>query len=584
MRAVARTTLSRDGAIKLLGERQPGEREPHPFRFGERDPHIFEKMLDEKSGIEVPRDHPRAEIAQAPRPRGAAAHAFKHFIKIQTRLEAVKQRLANADHVRRDQDLIDHFRMLARSGRTLMDDRFAHFFEKRGQFPDGTGVAADHDREPSLACSDVSSGDGSVDRFDAFLLRGSMDFDRESGLARRHIDQNRPRLGARERSLGAKDDIADVGGISDDREDDVGPFAHLARRIDQNGAPIDEIFRLRRRSIGNRNRIARVEQVAAHRPPHHSRTDPADFRRFGIDLFNHGSTPPPSVVFFEPLRTKKLQRRGSTVNQPAPRDRAVRRNHAVFAVVELPIGAYVSPHAYTRIIAIFAGIASRRVCIGAAPRLVCLKRIISSTSTDTLVYGTIAKPIRRYPSRHGIKSMLKPTVQVHNVDGVLLAEFWDCLRLDPAPVQELRKQFEAHLRENGKPDLIVDLKGVGFAGSASLGGFLGLHRAASRVGGRLIFCEVDPTVHEVFRASKIAPLFVFVADRAAALARVGEGPISPAQSINSSASSSAIAPSPASASSSAIAPSPQASNPPRLDAPIRSSGPLGNRGSRRKTE
>ncbi len=180
--------------------------------------------------------------------------------------------------------------------------------------------------------------------------------------------------------------------------------------------------------------------------------------------------------------------------------------------------------------------------------------------------------------------MLKPTVQIHNVDGVLLAEFWDCLRLDPAPVQELRKQFEAHLRENGKPDLIVDLKGVGFAGSASLGGFLALHRAASRVGGRLIFCEVDPTVHEVFRASKIAPLFIFVADRTAALTRVAEGPISPSQPSIPPASSSAITSSPASASNSAITPSPAGPLPPRPNAPIRSSGPLGNRGSRRKTE
>ena len=36
-------------------------------------------------------------------------------------------------------------------------------------------------------------------------------------------------------------------------------------------------------------------------------------------------------------------------------------------------------------------------------------------------------------------------------------------------------------------------------------------------GGRLIFCNVEPTVSEVFRASKLEPLFEFVADRAAAL-------------------------------------------------------------------
>lgn len=114
--------------------------------------------------------------------------------------------------------------------------------------------------------------------------------------------------------------------------------------------------------------------------------------------------------------------------------------------------------------------------------------------------------------------MLKPRVQVCDENGVLVAEFWDCLRLDPAPVQELRSLYEAHLRQGGKPDLVVDLNGVTFAGSAALGGFLAILKSARAQAGRVIFCEVDLTVLEVFRVSKIEPLFQFVADRPAALA------------------------------------------------------------------
>ncbi len=114
--------------------------------------------------------------------------------------------------------------------------------------------------------------------------------------------------------------------------------------------------------------------------------------------------------------------------------------------------------------------------------------------------------------------MLKPTVEVRNEGGVLVAEFWDCLRLDPAPVRDLRQHFEAHMRAKGRPDIVVDLNGVSFAGSASLGGFLALHRLALQQGGRVVFCNVDEDVHEVFRISKLAPMFSFVDDRAAALA------------------------------------------------------------------
>jgi len=119
---------------------------------------------------------------------------------------------------------------------------------------------------------------------------------------------------------------------------------------------------------------------------------------------------------------------------------------------------------------------------------------------------------------------LKPSVQVHEHEGVLIAEFWDCWRLDPAPVQDLRARYEAHRRKQGRPELVIDLGGVGFAGSASLGIFVALHREARQYGGRLIFCNVEPTVREVFRASKLAPLFEFVADRPAALDSIARGP------------------------------------------------------------
>lgn len=113
--------------------------------------------------------------------------------------------------------------------------------------------------------------------------------------------------------------------------------------------------------------------------------------------------------------------------------------------------------------------------------------------------------------------MLKPSVQVHDINGLLVAEFWDCLRLDSNAVQDLRAKYESHTRGGGSPFLVVDLLGVGFAGSASLGHFVALHRIARSKNGRLIFCNVDPNVFEVFRVSKLDPLFSFVSDRAAAI-------------------------------------------------------------------
>jgi anti-anti-sigma factor len=120
--------------------------------------------------------------------------------------------------------------------------------------------------------------------------------------------------------------------------------------------------------------------------------------------------------------------------------------------------------------------------------------------------------------------MLKPSLETRNVDGILVSEFWDCLRLDPAPVQDLRNHYDKHRREGGRPDVIVDLSGVAFAGSAALGNFVALHRLVRHDGGRVVFCNVDPTVSEVLRASKLDSLFEFAVDRADALRMISEQP------------------------------------------------------------
>ena len=118
--------------------------------------------------------------------------------------------------------------------------------------------------------------------------------------------------------------------------------------------------------------------------------------------------------------------------------------------------------------------------------------------------------------------MLKPKVEVQNEGGTLVAEFWDCLRLDPQPVRDLRRHFESHIQAGGRPNLVVDLNGVTYAGSTALGGFIVLHRLSSQHGGRVVFCNVDDNVFEVFRVSKLVSLFAFVKDCAAASALLAE--------------------------------------------------------------
>lgn len=116
--------------------------------------------------------------------------------------------------------------------------------------------------------------------------------------------------------------------------------------------------------------------------------------------------------------------------------------------------------------------------------------------------------------------MLKPNVTVQLLDGILVAEFWDCLRLDPAPVADLKVRYEKHLRERGRADLVVDLNGVDFAGSSALGGFVSIQRLGRQHAGRVVVCNVAAQVREVFRVTKLDSLFAFADDVPSALAKL----------------------------------------------------------------
>jgi len=118
-------------------------------------------------------------------------------------------------------------------------------------------------------------------------------------------------------------------------------------------------------------------------------------------------------------------------------------------------------------------------------------------------------------------AVLKPSVELREESGVLVAEFWDCLRLDPKPVADLRVQFSQFSAKTGLKDLIIDLSGIDFAGSAALSGFLSLSRAIKQMGGRMMFCNVDRNVAEIFQVSKLGPMFQFSEDKASARADLG---------------------------------------------------------------
>jgi hypothetical protein len=108
--------LRLDGEVQLMRQRQARQRQAHPLRFGQGDAHVLDEVLDEEAGIEVVVHDPRAEVRQRPASGRSAADRLQHRRQIESRLVAVEQRFADADHVGGDQRLVDHLGVLAGAG------------------------------------------------------------------------------------------------------------------------------------------------------------------------------------------------------------------------------------------------------------------------------------------------------------------------------------------------------------------------------------------------------------------------------------------------------------------------------------
>ena len=103
-----------------------------------------------------------------------------------------------------------------------MNDRLAHRLEEWLRSIDDLFFAADHDRQPGLACADVAAGDR---RIDGMHLLWPVPPDRSRSPVPARSSSCRPRrcpAWRRERAVGPQRHLADVAGIADDREDDVG--------------------------------------------------------------------------------------------------------------------------------------------------------------------------------------------------------------------------------------------------------------------------------------------------------------------------------------------------------------------------
>ena len=98
-------------------------------------------------------------------------------------------------------------------------------------------------------------------------------------------------------------------------------------------------------------------------------------------------------------------------------------------------------------------------------------------------------------------------LEVEDIQDVTVVNFTDKKILDEQNIQVIGEQLFSLVDELGRRKVLLNFKNVEFLSSAALGKLITLNRKLQSAGGKLVLCEIDPQIYEVFEITKLNKLF-----------------------------------------------------------------------------
>ena len=108
-------------------------------------------------------------------------------------------------------------------------------------------------------------------------------------------------------------------------------------------------------------------------------------------------------------------------------------------------------------------------------------------------------------------------LEVEDIGDVTVVNFVDKKILDEQNIQVIGEQLFSLVDELGRRKVLLNFKNVEFLSSAALGKLITMNRKLQSAGGKLVLCEIDPQIYEVFEITKLNKLFNIHAEEQAAL-------------------------------------------------------------------
>ncbi len=108
-------------------------------------------------------------------------------------------------------------------------------------------------------------------------------------------------------------------------------------------------------------------------------------------------------------------------------------------------------------------------------------------------------------------------LEVENIGDVTVVNFLDKKILDEQNIQIIGEQLFSLVDNEGCRKVLLNFGNVEYLSSAALGKLITLNKKLQQAGGRLVLCNIDAQIHEVFEITKLDKFFKIIKEEQAAL-------------------------------------------------------------------
>jgi len=108
-------------------------------------------------------------------------------------------------------------------------------------------------------------------------------------------------------------------------------------------------------------------------------------------------------------------------------------------------------------------------------------------------------------------------LEVEHIGDVTVVNFVDRKILDEQNIAIIGEQLFSLVEEEGRRNLLLNFGNVEYLSSAALGKLITLNKKLKDAGGRLILCNIDDNIYEVFEITKLDKFFKIMKDEQTAL-------------------------------------------------------------------